>query len=140
LLLLDRELPYANPRLWRYWTNDGRRELPRPWPEPGDRRLAGDGAEYALQTRLVDFDPLAQRAVRQIRATMWRNGELLTEEEHELTENFYFAHELVLMLERAGFVAVDVRGQYDDRPPTADDETLVFLGRRPRRACRLPAS
>ena len=36
---------------------------------------------------------------------------------------------LLLMLERAGFVAVDVRGDHNDEEPTADDEFLVFIAR-----------
>jgi SAM-dependent methyltransferase len=131
LLVLDTEVPYANERLWQFWLKDKRAELPRPWNEP-DRRIAADGAEYALQSRLVDFDPLAQRATRQLRAFMWRGGELVAEEEHSLTETFYFMNELVLMLERAGFVDVEVRGQHEDRPPAPDDDFLVYLGRRHR--------
>ena len=38
-----------------------------------------------------------------MRAEMWRDGELEREEEHTLHINLYFMHELLLMLERAGF-------------------------------------
>jgi len=34
------------------------------------------------------------------------------------------------MLERAGFAEVRVTGGYDDSPPTADHEFLVFEARR----------
>jgi hypothetical protein len=41
----------------------------------------------------------------------------------------YFRDELVLMLERAGFDRVDVRGGYADEQPTADHEFLVYVAR-----------
>ena len=63
-------------------------------------------------------------------AKMWRDGELVAEEEHLLRLTLYFKEELVLMLERAGFVDVDVRGQYNDAPPTSDDDFLVFVARK----------
>ena len=80
---------------------------------------ATDGAEYALRSRVVDFDPLAQQATLEMQAFMWRDGELVAEEEHVLTMTLYFKDELVLMLERAGFDDVRVRGQYNDAEPTA---------------------
>ena len=35
------------------------------------------------------------------------------------------------MLENAGFTDVEVRGDHNDAEPTADDDFLVFLARRP---------
>ena len=43
----------------------------------------------------------------------------------------YFTHELLLMLDRAGFVDVELRAGYRDEPPTADDGFVVFVARRP---------
>jgi hypothetical protein len=62
---------------------------------------------------------------------MWRDGELVAEEEHVLTETFYFQHELLLLLERAGFVDLEVRGQHNDLAPAPEDDFLVYLARRP---------
>lgn len=131
LLVFDVQVPYADAWLWQYWLKEKRSELPRSWGEPGERRLGSDGAEYALQGRLLDFDPLAQRVTRGLKASMWRDGELVAEEEHQLTETFFFEHELVLMLKRAGFVDVEVRGQHNDQPPAPEDDFLVYLARRP---------
>ena len=130
-LVVDNEVPYADTWLWPYWLKEQRAELPRPRREPGDRRRASDGSELALQGRLLDFDPLAQQATREMRAFRWRDGELVEEEEHLLTTTFYFKDEIVLMLERAGFVEVTVLGQHNDEPPTRDDDFLVFVARRP---------
>jgi SAM-dependent methyltransferase len=134
-LVVDNEVPYADAALWQYWLKEKRAELPRPRragvPEPGHRRRASDGSELGLQSRLVDFDPLAQLATRELRAFRWRDGELVEEEEHLLTTTLYFMDELVLMLEHAGFEDVTVSGQYNDEPPTPDDDFLVFAASRP---------
>jgi SAM-dependent methyltransferase len=131
LLVLDNEVPYAYERHWKYWLKGERNELPRPWPPPGERRLASDGAEYELRTRLVDLDPLSQRITFEIRADLWRDGSLIAEEAHVLKMTLYFKDEIVLLLERAGFIDVSVRGPYNDAEPTAEDDFLVFVARKP---------
>ncbi len=35
-----------------------------------------------------------------------------------------------MMLERAGFAEVDVRGEYNDLAPTAEDSFLVYVATR----------
>ena len=62
---------------------------------------------------------------------MWRNDVLVAEDEHVLTMTHYFKDEIVLMLERGGFVDVEVRGDHNDAEPTGDDDFLVFLARKP---------
>jgi SAM-dependent methyltransferase len=128
-LVLDRVPPYADPT-WRFWRKEERTGLPRPWRDSGDRRALADGSELELRGRLVEVDPLEQCVTREIHALLWRDGEVVTEEEHVLKETFYFTHELVLELEAAGFSEVDVRGGYEDRPPTADDDFVVFIARK----------
>ena len=124
--------PYADGHLWKYWLEEGRSKLPRPWRDQGDRRTGSDGTEYELRSRLVAFDPLAQLATIEMKAAIWRDGERVVEEEHELRLTLYFTHEIVLMLEAAGFV--------DDRAsrrlrrsthPTGDDAFVVFIARKP---------
>jgi SAM-dependent methyltransferase len=129
-LALDNEVPYADEKLWARWPKGGRDDLPRAWPPPGERRVGSDGAEYELRSRLVAFDPLEQRATLEMLAEMWRDGELVESGTHTLHLNLYFTHELVLLLERAGFSEVDVRAGYEDRKPTPDDDFLVFLARK----------
>ena len=84
-LVLDNEVPYADAALWQYWLKEKRGELPRPRRDPSERRIGSDGTEYALQSRLVEFDPLAGwqrgRCARSV-----ARGELVAEEEHLLTE------------------------------------------------------
>jgi len=67
----------------------------------------------------------------EMQAFMWRDGELVAEETHRLTMRLYFRNELVQLLQSAGFVDIEVRGDHNDAEPTGDDDFLVFLGRRP---------
>jgi len=128
-LLLDNQVPYANARRWRQWTKEERDRLPEAWPPPGDRERAPDGTEYALRARAADLDPLDQAITLEIRAEKWRDDHLLAEETHTLTMRSYFRDELLLMLDRAGFRDVDVRGGYVDERPTADHDFLVYIAR-----------
>jgi SAM-dependent methyltransferase len=126
-LALDNEVPYANGRQWAHWRKDRRRELPQAWGPPGEHARARNGDEYGLRSRLVELDPLEQRATLEMHAELWRDGLVVAEEERALTMNFYFVHELVLLLERVGYADVVVRGGYDDGEPTPDHDFLVFL-------------
>jgi hypothetical protein len=129
-LVLDHETPYANAGRWPLWTRDGRAQLPEAWPEPGARDRAADGAEYELRVRALDLDPLDQTLAYEIRADKWVNGEHVAEETHALSMRMYFRDELLLLLERAGFSEVDVRGGYAGAPPTADNDFLVYTALR----------
>jgi hypothetical protein len=106
-----------------------RDRLPEPWPESGERRRASDGSEYEFRTRGLELDPLDQTLVLEIRAEKFNDGRLIAAEEHTLSMRLYFPTELVLLLERAGFADVEVRGDHNDAQPTADDDFLVYLAR-----------
>ena len=62
-----------------------------------------------------------------MRARLWHEGSLVREEVGHLTENLYFAQELLLLLDTSGFRDVRVEAAYQDRLATSDDGTLVFL-------------
>jgi SAM-dependent methyltransferase len=134
-LVFDVEVPYSSGYPAKYWWKREREAIPRTWPpeDEAERRRASDGAEYALQSRVVDFDPLEQRLTYEMRAWMWRDNELVREEEHTLHINLYFRYELMMMLERAGYAEIDVRGTHNDQPPTRDDDFLVFVAKKPTR-------
>ncbi len=129
--VLDNEVPYADGNWWEYWQKEQRATLPRERRSPGARDVGSDGTEYQLLSQLVDLDPLEQRVTLSMRAWMWRDGELVAEDEHELTLTLYFKDEIVLMLERAGFVDVTVAAALTDAEPTGADDFLVFTARRP---------
>jgi SAM-dependent methyltransferase len=130
-LLLDNQVPYFYGRRWRQWTPDERRRLPEAWPPPGERRRAADGSEYRLRSRAVAVDPLDQRVDLEMLAEKWVDDRPVGSEEHAITIRMYFRDEVVLMLQRAGFTDIDVRGDYTDAAPTPDHEYLVFRARRP---------
>jgi SAM-dependent methyltransferase len=132
VLVLDNQVPYAAPRMWPYWLEEKRQKLPTTWRGGDDRRVGSDGAEYELRSRIVDLDPLSQRVTLEMKAAMWRDGELVAVEEHVLEMTMYFTNELLLMLERAGFSDLDLRAGYTDEPPTGDDDYVVFVAKRPR--------
>jgi SAM-dependent methyltransferase len=129
-LLLDIEVPYADTRLWPLWLKEGRDALPEGEKPPGERRRASDGSEYALRSRIVELDPLAQQVTLTMHAQQWRDDVLQAEEEHVLNIGLYFKNELSMMLEQAGFADVVVEGDHNDRPPTSDDDFLVFVARK----------
>jgi SAM-dependent methyltransferase len=129
-LLLDIEVPYADARLWKYWLRDERTSLPEAARPPRDPRRGSDGADYTLSSRVVEVDPLEQHVVMEIHAERWRDGALEAAEDHRLDMGLYFEHELLLMLEHAGFGDVTVHGEHTERPPTRDDGFLVFVARK----------
>jgi hypothetical protein len=62
---------------------------------------------------------------------MWRDGDLVRQEEHTLHINFYFKNELLMLLERAGFEDVVAHGDHRDEPATRDDDFLLFVAKKP---------
>jgi SAM-dependent methyltransferase len=133
LLLLDNEAPYADKGLWGYWLEEERAALPRPWRElqDGDRRRGADGAQYALRSRVVELDPLAQCVTIEMRADLWRDGEHLATEEHVLRMSLYFTRELAALLELTGFIDVTLRADYTDEEPGPDTDFVVFIAKKP---------
>ena len=132
LLVIDVEMPYADAETWAYWTANGRSDLPEPErPPPERRRRASDGYEYASATRVVALDPVAQQVTRAVQIWQWHDDALVASEHDTLTENLYFPHELEMLLETVGFADIQVVGGYHGEPPTAADEFLVYLARRP---------
>jgi SAM-dependent methyltransferase len=133
MLVLDNENPYSAGYPWRSWRKDERANLPRlrvPLAE-AERRRGSDGTEYALESRLLDLDPLEQFATYEMRAGMWRGGELVQEEEHALRINFYFKNELLLLLEGAGFTDIVVHGDHRADAATRDSDFVVFIAKKP---------
>lgn len=125
-LVLDCDLPFKSERAWRWWTASGQEELPFPWPETGDRKVAANGDEIELLGRVVALDPLDQVITRELRARLWRDGQVVAEEQHALLERLYFRNEVVDMLHAAGFTSVTVREGYTDEPPSPTTGILVY--------------
>lgn len=80
--------------------------------------------------RLLDLDPLEQRATRQIRVSLWRAGQKIAEEEHTLLENLYFRNEVLLMLGKVGFRDVGVYSGYSGALMTSEQTMVIFVARK----------
>ena len=150
-LLIDHELPYQgqDERSWAIWLAGHREGIPGAWPEAGDRRRAADGDEIELLGRQTEFDPLAQTLAYEMRARLWRDGVVVDEEAYGLRENLYFAQEIRLLLEEAGYNRISMQagmtdltsgaapiqdpagGRRTQRPATADDGKVLFVAHRP---------
>ena len=133
VLLLDNHMPYGDREAWQwqYWLRENRQQLRKDWwPEPGERERASDGSEYELRVRLADLDPLEQVLTLQIRAERWQGEQLVAEEERTLKANLYFKHELLLMLQRAGFDGIKVQGDYTEAQATPKHGVLVFIAKK----------
>lgn len=66
-----------------------------------------------------------------MRGSMWRDGRLVEQDEHVLKMTSYSTNELLILLERAGFTDIQIRGDYTDEEPTSDTDFVVFIARKP---------
>ncbi len=130
-LVFSSEMPFddKDETSWGRWLPGHRGDIPRAWPETGDRRRASNGDEFELVGRLAELDPLEQRHTLEMRARLIRDGAIVAEEFGRLEESLYFVPELRLMLDVAGFDDVSVEGRYNGLPATADDGTVVLVAR-----------
>jgi SAM-dependent methyltransferase len=109
---------------------ENRHALPEEWHETSERERLPDGTELEITARTVSVNPLEEIQTRQLRARLWRDGELLEEQVHTQNYEEYGMHELILILERAGFNEIKITGNYSDESATADHTALVFIARK----------
>ncbi|MBI3743975.1 MAG: class I SAM-dependent methyltransferase [Chloroflexi bacterium] len=129
-LVFNHEFRDGDAEEWQEWAREKRHQLPEVWPSSGNRRQASDGSEIELRARRVDLDPIERRTTTQMRAALWREGQLVAEEEHTLQQTVHFRDEVLLMLEQAGFGDVTVYGGYTDAPATAEHQMVVCIARK----------
>ena len=86
--------------------------------------------EYELHYRLVAVDPLAQRTVGEMRMLLFKDGQLAADDTYTLQSNYYFRHEMQLLLEKAGFTVDAVKGDWTDDDATAEHDALVYFARK----------
>lgn len=130
IFAFDYMVRWNDPPAWLSRLPEYRQALPQKWPDSGERKLLADGSEIELVARTVSTDPLENVATRQIRARLWRDGELVKEEIHTQNLDDYSKNELVLMLEQAGFNDIQIFGDFNDEPATMDHADLVFVARK----------
>jgi SAM-dependent methyltransferase len=132
LVIANHEFPYAgeDEKGWARWLPRHRDGIPHEWPTEGDRRTTSDGDEIELLSRLAELDPLEQRQTLEIRARLWRGGQIVKEEAYRIQLSLYFAQEILLVLAQAGFRDVAVERDSTGQPATADDATVAFVARK----------
>jgi SAM-dependent methyltransferase len=121
---------WNDPPAWLSRLPQQRQALPEEWTSSGERKLLSDGSELELVARTVSVDPLEEVQTRQIRARLWRNGELLKEEIHTQRYEEYGKNELLWVLRHAGFGEIQIFGDYSDVPATADHRVITFVARK----------
>jgi SAM-dependent methyltransferase len=126
----DLSARWNDPPAWLSRLPEKRRSLPEEWPTSTARRLLADGNELEIAARTVAVDPLEESQIRQLRARLWRNGELLDEQIHTMRFEEYGKHELVLVLEQIGFQDIQIFGDYTNKPATSDSKDLIFVARK----------
>jgi SAM-dependent methyltransferase len=133
LLITDHQFPYEgmDEKRWaRGWLAGQKDDRPRQWATEGERRRTADGDELEWLGRPSELDPLEQRLTIGVRIRLWRGGQIAKEEEYILKENLYFAQEVLLLLDEAGFHDLLIEGGYTGRPATADDGMVAFVARK----------
>ncbi len=130
LVIAEHEFPYAVlERRWARWLPGHRADVPRDWSNDGERRTTRSGDEIELESRVIDFNPLEQTEVAEIRARLWHEGAVVNEEIHTLGICHYFAQEIRLMLEGAGFGQISIESGFTGLPATSDDPMVAYLAR-----------
>jgi len=133
VLLLEKQMPYGEEWKWQWelFLKENREKLsPDWWPEREFER-ASDGSDFVMRSRILDLDPLEQVLTLQMRAELWRNGEMVEEEgTRTLTTNLYFKNELRMMLEQAGFEVIEIQGDFTEEKATRDHGVLVFIAKK----------
>jgi ubiquinone/menaquinone biosynthesis C-methylase UbiE len=103
-------------------------EHPIRW-DPVPRR----GAEGEIVTTLwsESVDLFEQTLLSKRRYDLCVDGECVRSEVHAHVMRWYFHHEFVMMLERAGFDDITTYGDYTGHPATKDSRTVIYGARRP---------
>ncbi|MEM7077170.1 MAG: class I SAM-dependent methyltransferase [Pseudomonadota bacterium] len=129
LLVIDHHLPnFGSKTIWQGWLEAP--ELPRSWPEQGDKRRTADGDELELKVRQTGFDPLEQTTEMEIQIRHLQGERTLARESYSIAINLYFKPEIELLLRLAGFSQVEVTTLDAMRAPQPwQDERIVFLAR-----------
>ena len=124
-LYLDHHLPNFNRKAWQDWVEEP--DLPRAWPQHGDRRTARDGRDLQMKSRVLRFNPLEQQAEWEIQVNEYVDGEETRTETYPLLINIYFKPEIELMLRTAGFDLVRVETIQHTEPRPWQDSHIVFI-------------
>jgi hypothetical protein len=129
ILLLEISVPYDDARIWSFWHKEARKQLPEPWPDYIDN-IPEDDHEYELHYRPVAVDPLKQQTTGEMRTLLFKDKKLVADDTRVLTSNFYFHHEMQMLLEKAGFTVEAAKGGWTEADATANHDVIVYFARK----------
>jgi SAM-dependent methyltransferase len=129
VLLLENYLPYEDAKVWPMWRREARTQLPETWPDDIGTPPVDDH-EYELHYRLVAIDPLEQCSTAEMRTLLFKEKQIVADETRAIKLNFYFYHELRMLLEQAGFKIEAELGDWTDTYANADHDVIVYVARK----------
>ncbi len=89
-----------------------------------------DGSTIAQQLMRLKLDRVEQLLYAKRRYQQIRDGAVIAEEIFDDNERWYYKHEMILMLEKTGFHAVQVKGDWTHTDFNESHSSLVFLARK----------
>ena len=125
-LVFNLDVEYSELEGWNYWVWEEQAKLPEPWPEKARIRPIGDGSELEMKIRLYSLNAIEQSVILQMHIAHKRGGEVISEEQSDLRSNMYFKNEMILMLEKAGFQVLPVKGEYTAEDANSRHKNLTF--------------
>jgi SAM-dependent methyltransferase len=128
-LMIEVNLPYEDGKVWPMWRKEARTQLLEPWPQDIGK-IPEDGHEYELHYRLVAFDPLEQRTTGEMRMLLFKDKQLVSDDTHILTSNYYFRNEMRMLLEKAGFTIEAEKGDWTDADAAAEHDVIVYFAKK----------
>jgi SAM-dependent methyltransferase len=129
MLMVEVYLPFEDAKVWPLWRKETRTQLPEAWAEDIDK-VPEDGREYELQYRLVAVDPLEQRSTGEMRMLLFKDKQLVADNTHTLTSNYYFRNEMRMLLEKAGFTIEAEKGDWTDTDANAEHDVIVYFAKK----------
>ena len=89
-----------------------------------------DGREVVQSFKRLRVDRAEQVMNAHRRYQLMQDGQLVHEEIFAADERWYYKHEVVLMLEKAGFGDVQVTGDWTDQPFAEPQTSMVFVAQK----------
>lgn len=129
LLLIENYTAYGEKDHWRFWQKEARQHLPEPWPK-NIGKIPGDGHEYETHYRLVAVDPLAQQTTGEMRMLLFKDRQVVADDTLTLTSNYYFYHEMRMLLEQAGFTVEAAKGDWTDSDVNSETDAIIYFARK----------
>lgn len=115
--------------IYNRWRDIGREKVGE-WILDMDVVRPSDGATLRMWYLGEPADEVEQVRVERRRYEVVRDGAVVQQEHYTTGERWFFRHELELMLERAGFRDLRIRGDYTDQPFAFHHKLMVATAAR----------